>query len=239
MENCDQSNSFLQEIKTDDSVQLLVEESKVLSDMNILTSSPNCSLHLAKFISKEDLASIQSILKTKDFTTLVNADIYYLLQLMKTGDYLDIPVICSGLKELIKNKLTIENCFEIFALTSDFYSLFELTRAALDILMTHVEMYYENNMLSDYSQDPYLSRYRHYDIRDIEKIIIYSSNYSAIAKIYFFQNWLLENETNGLKENILRILERINVDASYSPRWKIIQMRNIRDNLIQTNLCFN
>ena len=211
----------------------LMDNSTVLSDMNHSCNSRNNLLRLPTFITESIIHDIIFILKTNDYKNLIKKSIHHLLLIVKTTDFLDIPSISIAVQDIIKGKITINNCFEIFPMTSDFFTLIEITLVSLELIMKLMEDYYENHEFNPEVQDPYIDRYKSMYLADIEKIIIYAKKFSTIAKIHIVQNWLKENGINGFKWEILRILERINEDASYIPRSKIIYMRKIRNQIIQ------
>ena len=134
--------------------------------------------------------------------------------------------------ELIKDKVTKENCFEIFKLSNSSLWLKDIRNFTISFLVNKLILFYESKSLSENHEDPYIDQYKQMNINDIHLMLSGKMKSSTIASIMVIRNWWCNHKDVTLKEKMIQILGEINDNATYIPRSIIIFMRKLRDNII-------
>ena len=217
-----------------------VQKSEVLTNMCRYSKRSRDPIPIPLFITQLILIDLFKLTESKSLQNISNSGVEYMIQLTKASDFLDIQDITRNLLQLIHEKLTIENCFEIFKLTNSILCLRDITSTSLQLMRTILMQFYESKPLSENNEDPYIDHYQNMHVSEIQNILGEKMKYSTIASIMVIRNWWKKNTDVTVKDEIFLILKEINENASYIPRSKIIFMRMIRDKIIaDINLLMN
>ena len=70
------------------------------------------------------------------------------------------------------------------------------------------------------------------DMHEMYLMLFHTRDTTTITKILIFRHWWNNNKESQSYNEVLRFLEYLNEDASYTPRQHISFMRHIRDQII-------
>ena len=210
---------------------LLIKKSKLLEQMCFFGENTSEFIELPEFITKEAISDIVKLVKSLDFESLLTFDVPNLLVLFETSDFLDVDELTNSLMNIIIDKISSENCFEVFKMSRTSACFTKITIASLEVISELLRPYYVNLPRSEGYEDPYYETYKLLTCTEMKCIISFMQSSLTVCKISLFQNWLKANKNISLEE-ATDILTMINVEACYIPRIEIKYMRQIRDSIL-------
>ena len=215
---------------------LIIHKSEALRNLcNFCEECPE-PIPLPNFVSKEILREIMNIIDgNNDCQKFVNAEMIHHIRAIQCVDFLMINEVTCTLIEMMEEKISIDNAFELFPMINHLTVFCDIARKCMKIIMFNIEQYYLSSMATKalQDQDPYLEKYKLLKIDDIQMLLTFSKKNSTKAKILLFQNWWVNNKDLSEKDEVFAILQQINIDAAYIPRHEIKFMRQIRDVIIE------
>ena len=212
--------------------EILIQRSNLLTCICTINDNSCKPVQMPGFVTEQIILDIISILQNGTFIRFVNLSLDYSMKVVKTLDFLAICDEYEMLLSSICDMVTSENSFQIFSMAKQLPCFEKLTVKCFSLMKRDLDEFYTKSGLFDYRKDPFISEYSSFTIFDIEYFINACDKYSTVIKIVILQNWLDKNKTWLSTERIMNILETINSEASYIPRYQIKFMRNIRNQLL-------
>ena len=107
-------------------------------------------------------------------------------------------------------------------------------------MMSNINKSYANTVYSASDADPYKDKYIVMEMHEIHRMLFHTRDTTTVTKILIFRHWWSNNKWSQSHYDVLKFLEYLNEDASYTPRQHISFMRKIRDQIIdELNLLQN
>ena len=212
---------------------LLVEKSHLLSDIKNIRDTASEPISLPKFITKQIILNVISILEDGNFDKITNSLLEYLIQVEMTLDFLGIMDFSNLLLSLIADRISNENGFRVIKLTYRIPCFYNVTMKAVTIMMKEIQDYYNEIGFSEVIEDPFVHHYAIMTIVELKTLILYCDKYYTVARIVTFKNWIEKNPGYLGKVEILEIVDTINKEGTYIPRCQIKFMRKMKDFIIQ------
>ena len=194
------------EVKCPDTV---LDKSNLLQHMMSFCDEKSESIKIPQFITRSIISDIVKALENLDNNYLVTFDLMSLLQIFEASDFLDISELTDVLFKVIIDKLSSDNCFELFQMSKKSMCFKEINDAIVKLIIKLLTEYYEELPLSATYIDPYYNRYKFMTFCDIEYIIDSMNSSFTVTKIFIIRNWLQMNERLVYRLTFLRRLDRV------------------------------
>ena len=166
-----------------DCPSILIQKSHVLSSIHKINDERNEPLSVPKFVTKEIICDIIIILEKAVFNNIIHRNIKYMIEVGTTLDFFGITDISHRLLLLIDERISIDNSFDVFKLTSKLPCFQVITMKSTMLIMREVQDYYISNGLSEYVVDPFVHMYSVMTMLEIESMISCHDQYYTVAKI--------------------------------------------------------
>ena len=210
---------------------ILVQKSQLLRNISNINDGTSQPLPIPAFITMQVIRDIIKTLEDGNYNSIINGNIEYLLTIQKTLNFLDIHDDSRMLISSINDRITFLNCFQVFKMTNGLPCMYQITEKSVSVMLSVIEEYYSETVLSEDNLDPYVNQYSSMTISEIDSIISSCDKYLTVVRIMILKNWLSKNDICANTETILKLINLINNEACYIPRSEIQFMRSVRDSI--------
>ena len=215
--------------------EIIMKSSTLFVDMIYFTKCGSDPIQLPFFITNTIISDIKNILEEDDCDYVKTKDCAYIVEIIKTLDFLLIEKMNLSLKTLVNEKLTVSKSFQVFQNAAGISCLENLRKKCAEMILKAIEIFYVRDQNSSNVFDPFIAKYSTMVIQDIQNIIFLCPKSCTRAKILMFNNWWQLNSNIKWKEETFQILSTIDTDAAYIPRQDIKFMRVLREAFTYTN----
>ena len=121
--------------------QLLIQNSALLQDLSLYCESDKDPIPVPDFISKTIICDLNYLLTTNDFEYVNTCDCVYIVEIIRSADFLLIDVIVSPLQAVLEKKLSHATAFKVFQHAMKLQCLETVVQKCVEMIIRVLENY--------------------------------------------------------------------------------------------------